>query len=180
MVGQQTHTQAVQFPTRVRLSGARIEISVTKIRVDFFLDAVFSYEKMARTLQSLRSDAYVMAHQREEFYGTVANAACLVALTFNCPAPDMCALLARHENLIVHAVLAIGISPVDAQQSERQPNDALTQTPLQLWLRCNALCRRWWRHAATTAQRASSLRLAFGRSCRPARCRAPQCAIARR
>jgi hypothetical protein len=54
----------------------------------------FRYEKMARTLRALRADARVMAHQREELY-------------------DVTALLARHDSLIRHAFLAIGIRPVD-------------------------------------------------------------------
>jgi hypothetical protein len=55
----------------------------------------FRYEKMARTLRALRADARVMAHQREELY-------------------DVTALLARHDSLIRHAFLAIGIRPADA------------------------------------------------------------------
>ena len=55
----------------------------------------FRYEKMARTLRSLRTDPHVMSYQREELH-------------------DLCALLARHEALIKHAVLNIGLRPLDA------------------------------------------------------------------
>jgi hypothetical protein len=55
----------------------------------------FRYEKMARTLRALRSDARVMSHQREELY-------------------DLTALLARHDSLVRHAFLAMGIRPADA------------------------------------------------------------------